>query len=111
MKIELALKPCPWCKRTPDINMPIPDDQTWSWYIECRALNCAVRPRGPKINFRNTSKTDYIRFINKIEQMVEFWNTGIETIVKELKVIDLTPIIKNFDSKLFSFLPSKRIGS
>ncbi len=96
MKLELILKPCPWCGLTPEIQMPIPDDKTWIWKIRCESACCSVNPEGKGMNFRNTSKTIWYLFLEKVERMIAMWNGHIVFPAHEKKVIDLKEIMYNF---------------
>ena len=88
MKLELILKPCPWCKKTPELEMPIPDD-TWCWNIQCRNPSCAVNPKSKHVSIRNTNKTQFFSFHGKVEKLVLGWNYGNLCKPYEKKVIDL----------------------
>lgn len=96
MNIEVILKPCPWCHETPDIHMPVPDKDTWCWEIRCNNSNCKMRPKSPYIAIRNTSKTDFSRFFGKLCELAFKWNHGNWMTIKEMKLIDISPIEKNF---------------
>lgn len=95
MKLEVVLKPCPWCKKTPDMQMPTWDD-TWKWTIRCANTMCGVQPESKHVSVRNTSKTLLSRFVQKVDQLASNWNQGNDYKAFEKKVIDLSKIEKNF---------------
>jgi hypothetical protein len=88
MKIELILKPCPWCKKTPDIWMPIEDD-TWCWKIMCINTHCRIKPSTAHVSIRKSAKTNFWNFHDKLEKIVCGWNYGNEGKPYEKKLIDL----------------------
>jgi len=88
MKIEVILKPCPWCRQTPDIWMPI-SEPTWCWKILCMNLDCNMRPSSPHVAIRNTTKKNFYQFHNKLENLAFSWNGGNPFRPYEMKVIDL----------------------
>lgn len=88
--VEAPVKPCPWCKKTPDLRMPLDqegdtDDKTWVWKITC---SCKVSSEA-SISIRNTSKTDLTRFLDKLDEWYDKWNSGNDCRAYEKKVIDL----------------------
>ena len=107
MEIEVELRPCPWCRQTPDIYMPI-EEETWIWEIKCKNILCTMKPRSPHISIRKTSKIYLIRLFLKLCDLAEKWNHGNPFPAFEAKSIDLTPImqedwIRQFDiNKNFS---------
>lgn len=94
MKIEVVLKPCPWCKKTPDIWMPI-EEATWCWEIRCINQHCEMRPKTPYVSIRKSNKENFILFHEKLCVLVHRWNHGLHTKPYEMKVIDLTKIATN----------------
>jgi hypothetical protein len=95
--VEAALKPCPWCKRTPDLRMPLDQEEatkwgkrpeTWVWTIGC---SCRVKSVC-SISIRNTTKTEVSRFLNKLNDLFSAWNSGNDCKAYEKKVIDLRMI-------------------
>lgn len=94
MKIEVILKPCPWCRCTPELVMPI-EDPTWLWYIECRNPQCKARPRAPYTAFRNSAKNEFYTFAAKLQELVSKWNDNNFLAPYEMKVIDLRKIIQD----------------
>lgn len=98
MKVEAIIKPCPWCKKTPELFMPIPQQETWRWHIACIQPGCAVKPRSQHVNFRNTSKKDLRPFLRKITGLVEGWNGDLDTVPYEKKIIDCSKIKSLFSA-------------
>lgn len=98
MVVEVVIKPCPWCKETPDIRMPISDDEntngTWLWSIKCINPKCKMNPESPHIAIRGDDKVKFDRLLDKIDKLATYWNEGNELKAKDKKVIDLTPIQK-----------------
>ncbi len=91
MKLEVILKPCTWCKKTPDIWMPIGED-TWVWEIRCGNPKCAVNPKSKHVSIRNTNKTQFLPFHGKVERLVCTWNYGNDCKPYEKKVINLEKV-------------------
>lgn len=96
MKIEVILKPCPWCKKTPELNLPIDrevgDQTTWRWVICCKNEICTMNPISPHTNIRKNQKKNsgMIRF--KMDQLAKSWNFGNDCVAYEKKVVDLEEI-------------------
>lgn len=99
--ISFPLKPCPWCKKTPQLQMPldpkmergytrgwIEKDETWIWKIYC---NCEVNIEA-KVSIRKTSKSNQFRLLTKLNALVDKWNAGNPEKAYEKKVIDLRKI-------------------
>ena len=74
--VEVIIKPCPWCKKTPRLVVPYENEETWNCIIYCINKECKIQPSTNIVDIRNTSKTIWERFINKINFLVNNWNTG-----------------------------------
>lgn len=90
--VEAPLKPCPWCKKTPKLLMPLDQkdagDETWMWKIYC---DCDVHS-GAHISIRNTSKTNLGRFLDKVDELFNKWNENNPVKAYEKKILDLKMI-------------------
>ena len=91
--VEVPLKPCPWCKKTPQLKMPLDqkgasEDETWVWRVYC---GCNVSSEA-KMSIRNTSKTNLSRFLDKIDELFDKWNEGNPVKAYEKKILDLKMI-------------------
>ncbi len=96
MKLEVVLKPCPWCKKTPELELPISDKgdgKTWCWAICCRNPECLMQPRSPHVNLRKAQKNDSYQVKFKMGKLADKWNTGNNTIAFEKKIVDITEIL------------------
>ena len=91
MKLEVVLKPCPWCRKTPEIYMPI-GDGTWCWDIRCANESCSMKPKTPYVSIRNTTKYMFDNFYEKLRYMANTWNGGNPFPPYDMKVIDLAPL-------------------
>ena len=91
MYLDVVLKPCPWCKETPEIYMPVSED-TWCWDIRCRHKSCDMRPTSPHVSLRNSTKTDYMRFFFRIQDLADRWNRGNPCKPIALKRIELAQV-------------------
>lgn len=90
--VEAALFPCPWCKKTPDLKMPLDQkgaqqDETWKWEISCSCHNSSVY-----VPIRRTSKTHLGRFLQKVDDLFDKWNKDNPIKPYEKKVLDLRMI-------------------
>ncbi len=97
--LEAPLCPCPWCKKTPDLFMPldtkgIKDFKAWVWVIRC---NCRVNSE-VKVSIRKTSKSILSRFLDKVDELFDKWNSNNPVKAYEKKVIDLK-MIPNLEMK------------
>ncbi len=91
--VEAPLKPCPWCKKTPDLRMPLDqkdakEDKTWVWKISC---GCRVACE-TYVSIRNTTKTNVTRFLDKLDELFDKWNKENPVKAYEKKVLDLRMI-------------------
>jgi hypothetical protein len=91
--VEAPLNPCPWCKKTPDLRMPLDqygakEDKTWIWKIAC----CCKVESEAKVSIRNTSKTNLSRFLDKVDELFDKWNEGNPIKAYEKKILDLKMI-------------------
>jgi hypothetical protein len=91
MKLELYIKPCPWCRETPKVSLPY-SNETWQWKIKCLNGLCLMQPESPYVNIRKTQKTDLNHICFKVEKLVNKWNTNNPFPVKDKKIIDLAPL-------------------
>jgi hypothetical protein len=85
--VEFALKPCPWCRKTPQLLMPMHED-TWIWKIFC---DCSVRSEA-KVSIRKTAKKDIHAFSVKLNELVNKWNAENIFFPYEKKIINLMEI-------------------
>lgn len=88
MKIEIVLKPCPWCDKTPEVFFPTSGD-TWCWYIYCGHKECSMTPKSHYVAIRKTSKYTPKAIIKKLTILANRWNKGNPRVAREMKVIDL----------------------
>jgi len=99
MKIQVLLQPCPWCKKTPELIMPIYEhkfDKTWCWKIQCINSCCGVKPESPHVALRNTTKGSASRIAMKLGQLADKWNIGNDYPAYEYKVVDVTELIEKY---------------
>lgn len=95
--VDIPLKPCPWCKKTPQLSMRYGDyrqDETWLWYVGCMNEKCNVRPKSRHVCLRNTSKYLKERIFKKIFDMTDFWNKENPMKAYEAKRLNLEDIDK-----------------
>lgn len=92
--LEVVLKPCPWCQKTPDIYMPI-QEKTWCWRIRCMNLLCKMQPNSPHVAIRNTAKTTFVFFFEKLCILANKWNEGNPFKSYEMKIINLERLAVN----------------
>lgn len=97
MKVEIILKPCPWCRKTPKTWLPLdnsddPLNETWLWYIYCDNRKCEMRPRSPHVSIRKTTKTSLPRIMAKIAHLANRWNEGNPCEAYEKLIVDLSKI-------------------
>ena len=71
--IDIVLNPCPWCKKTPELNAPM-DENTWTWTVRCINEDCTVCPVSKHINIRNSQKYDLHHILGKLEILCSYWN-------------------------------------
>jgi hypothetical protein len=96
MKIEVVLKPCPWCKKTPDLKLPIDADEadkTWCWTVICRTPGCGMKPESPHVNIRRGQKKQAGHIAFKLDALAVKWNNGNDYKAYEKKVIELEEIV------------------
>ncbi len=91
--VEAPLNPCPWCKKTPDLRMPLDQarevqDKTWVWRISC---TCMVSSEAT-VSIRKTSKTNLTRFLDKVNELFGKWNENNPVKAYEKKILDLKMI-------------------
>lgn len=90
--IEVILNPCPWCKKTPELIMPIYED-TWLWKVGCRNPSCLIQCESPHVSIRKTSKKDIRKIGEKLDELARMWNTGNNLWPYERKIIDATKVL------------------
>lgn len=91
----MRLKPCPWCKKTPELWMPVNDD-TWKWEIVCRTQECKMKPRSPHVSIRKTTKESIEKIAEKLAILAEMWNSGNDCVAFEYKIVDTGPIMSGY---------------
>jgi hypothetical protein len=80
MKHTFALKPCPWCRKTPQLYMlfqfgPTPEE-TWLPEIRCVNFSCNVKPKTKYVPIRKAQKKDPKIIEEKLKKLVSYWNDG-----------------------------------
>jgi hypothetical protein len=68
-----AIKPCPWCKKTPTFYM-ILDRDTWLPQLKCLNGACDVQPFSKYIPIRKDQKYSAPIIHVKIQDMIKKWN-------------------------------------
>lgn len=90
--MSVVLKPCPWCRKTPELNMPLHSsnhtDETWCWCVRCENGDCLMNPKSPHVALRRTTKTNILPFCEKIRELADSWNAGNPFKAYEKKVFD-----------------------
>jgi hypothetical protein len=91
-----AIKPCPWCKKTPRFymflghrNSPI---ETWLPEIQCRSDDCKVQPKSKYVAIRKNQKINSIIIKEKIEKAIANWNDNNPMIAIEGIELDFDKI-------------------
>jgi hypothetical protein len=93
MRIELELKVCPWCKKTPHVDLPIDKStETWQWKIHCANYMCKINPETKPASIRKTTKQSYTAMMGKLYTLHASWNHGNDMPVIEKKIVDLSKI-------------------
>lgn len=92
MKLEVLIKPCPWCRVTPKMVLPNHEPSTWLWLIQCQNGSCTIKPESPYVVLRKTTKKDLNKIYSKVEELALKWNTNNPFPVIDKTVIDLTPL-------------------
>ncbi len=87
-KILLTLRPCPWCKQTPDLLLPI-GEGSWVWKITCQ--NCPI-DISVSTTIRKSQKTSLVKIGEKMDALAGVWNTGNDYSAGDYKVIDLNKL-------------------
>ena len=91
------LKPCPWCKKTPEIYLPLGwvgnSESTWCWYIYCKNEQCKMKPKSPHVSIRKTTKKSFEGIRQKLVELLLMWNEGNDLVATEGKLIDIQKII------------------
>jgi hypothetical protein len=100
--IRVRLKPCPWCKKTPDLSMPVGQD-TWKWEIACRNSLCTMQPTSPHVSIRNTAKESIEKIAEKLALLAEKWNSGNDCVAFEYKIVDTGPIMSKYAEQVPSY--------
>ena len=73
MKEIFALKICPWCRKTPTIDLNR-RDHTWLVTIQCKNPLCNVKPVSRYVPVRKRAKVEYKRLFDKIALVQQYWN-------------------------------------
>lgn len=94
MIIDVTLKPCPWCRKTPDIWMPIEKDETWCWKIKCRTECCTVNPETKHVSIRNKKKRDPKELVGFLAKLAGMWNCITVFNAFERKVVDISKLVE-----------------
>lgn len=104
-KFIVPLKPCPWCKKCPNMTLCYDDtletNGTWKWDIYCANDSCNVQPKTKHVSIRKLCKRSTVRMKVKICMLAGYWNDGNNLEATEGKVIDLVELIgKYYDTLL-----------
>ncbi len=97
-KAEIMIKPCPWCKKTPSIWLPIDNDwvdnklmgkASWEWWIGC--YNCKVKCR-THVTIRKSQKTTLSKCLMKLNLLASQWNENNPEKAYENVIVNLDKI-------------------
>jgi hypothetical protein len=72
--IDVPLKPCPWCGKTPTIDLSMFDEVSWVWSIACGNCQCSFQPHGMHVTVRKKQKLNQSIMIDKIQTLCKSWN-------------------------------------
>ena len=70
------------------------DDETWTPHFKCWGDLCMVKPKSMYVAVRNSAKTDPMRFKEKIEKAISYWNDNNPMTAFEGVEFDFEEIIK-----------------
>lgn len=102
MTIELMICPCPWCKKTPHLYMPIGNYNlygTWMWYIVCQCQECTVKPISKYVCIRKNQRKSILYISKKIKILVDNWNTGNPIPAFEKKVLVIKDMMAEIEKQ------------
>ena len=68
------LNPCPWCKKTPLLWMPLEGD-SWQWTISCGNSECTFKPKGRHVVVRKSQRYSLQKIATKLEILCSYWNS------------------------------------
>ena len=99
-EVELTIKPCPWCRKTPSLNAPVCYEkkaheeypQTWTWKIECINSDCLIKPFTPHVSVRKSSQYTLHRILIKLNELVRRWNANNPIIAYEKLLVKLNKL-------------------
>lgn len=102
----MLIKPCPWCKVTPRLVIPVNDAGTWNAKISCEGYaprtasnqghRCAISPTTRIVGIRNTTKILFYPFVKKVGRLLWLWNEGNPMMSTHISPLDLSRIEGNF---------------
>lgn len=80
-KCEFIIRPCPWCNKTPECDLPSLEmdggwHKPWLWTLKCRNTSCTMQPTSSYVVVRKTSKYNLSKQIRLFEKLIGWWNTG-----------------------------------
>ncbi len=90
---EVKLKPCPWCKKTPEMSLPL-GPNTWLWNIHCVTDSCLMKPKSRHVSLRKKGKKDANKIFSKLDFLATIWNSGNDLAAFEAKRIDITKLLE-----------------
>ncbi len=73
MKEIIAIKPCPWCKKTPRFTMWL-NKEIWLPHLECINSTCNVNPKSKYVPIRKRQKKSISIIEMKIKKCILNWN-------------------------------------
>jgi len=98
MIVQYIIKPCPWCKVTPKLDIPYKDDSTWLIKVRCNSVSCSVKPNGRYVPVRNTTKHNWQKFQDKIALAISYWNVNNPIEPTHMTKVDFTPMMRGFEN-------------
>lgn len=101
-KHEFIVCPCPWCNKTPVMHLYGPGYEeeykdVWFWDIRCDNSSCLMQPVTGRVAVRRTSKYHLGRQIEKVNKLVNRWNTGNPRPAKEKIIVEFDINLEKFE--------------
>jgi len=82
-----ALKPCPWCYKTPKFIMYYgwsgKLESTFLPHVYCDNLNCTVQPKAKHVPIRKNQRFCLPTLGDKIQRALHNWNNNLNTLAFE----------------------------
>ncbi|MFB5619503.1 MAG: hypothetical protein ACE5RC_00015 [Nitrosopumilus sp.] len=97
-RIKFLIKTCPWCDKTPELDLHLNDvyEDSCAWKLLCVNELCLIRPRTKHKIIKKTGKYNILKQIKTVENLILMWNINNSNEIKDETFVDFKINLNRF---------------